>query len=353
MSPNHLQRLQSFQKKMIQENVDAAFISKKENIFYLSGFISLTPTEREAYLIITHDETVLFHSPFIEPNKNTRMLLTTIPMSADYTLTQILTTYLSDTIILGIEKLDLTVAEAERCLTILPHTSVVSIDNMFKSMRQIKDKFEIDQIHIACQIAQNTMKWIYKFVRSDESVGITEAELFHQINRQFIEFGADGTAFPTIVAFDEHTASPHHIPSDKKLTTDSIVLIDMGALYKGYKSDMTRTWCLSSSPPPLFSQIEHIVKTAYSTAKKLLPLKKTTTASDIDTAARSSINNAGYGENFIHTTGHGIGLEAHESPSLNLSNQEILKPGMVITIEPGIYFPGQFGYRHEDTFILK
>jgi Xaa-Pro dipeptidase len=350
ISHNHQKRLSIFQKKMIEESIDGALISKKENIFYITGYPSLSSMEREAYVFITNKQAILFHTPFIPPT-NVPSGIITIPMSAKNTLPIILNKYFAGATNIGIEKLDLTVAEADRCQELLSQPLRASVDNILKTMRQVKDETEIDEIKKAIQISKHTAQWINEFIHQNNNIGVTEKQLAIQINNIMTVYGADGIAFPTIVAFDEHSASPHHIPTSKRLLPDSVVLVDMGAEVNGYKSDMTRTWCLADSPSPLFLKIEAIVIEAYNTAKEIL-LKKNVSASDIDSAARNIINATGYGESFIHTTGHGLGLEPHESPSINLTNKEFLRTGMVITIEPGIYLSGKFGYRHEDTFIV-
>jgi len=345
-----LSRQRQFQQKLLERGVSKAFITKKENIYYLTGLSPVHPTEREAFLLINQDEVLLYHSPFVIPQKNAQVK--NVRMSPNISLQSIAVNFYSSIELLGVEKDDLTVTEYEKVQNIFPSIDIIAVDDIFREMRLIKDSLELCAIKNACKIAEKSMKWIMSYSSSGAALGITEIQMAKMLEQKMFEFGASYTAFPTIVAFNSHAASPHHVLSPTKLTKNSIILIDMGADVAGYKSDMTRTWCIGS-PPPSYIKIESIVLKAYRAAKKLVQtMPSGLNVAAIDSAARSIIEAAGYGDKFIHTTGHGIGLEAHESPSVNSNNYDAVSPGMVITIEPGIYLPGKFGYRHEDTFII-
>ncbi len=341
-------RITKLRQLLHQNNCSHVLISKKENIRYLTGLAPLHPTEREAFLVITPTKTVLYHSPFIIPPIDSH--LTTITMSLAQTMATLLTTYIEKVPILGIEAQNMTVTEADRCREILPHTVLEPIDNVIANQRQVKDMHEIDQISKACSITKCVMNWIQNIITSSTSKAWSEIELAHQIEHQCLDAGADGLAFPTIVAFDAHTASPHHVPGHTKLQSTTIVLVDMGVQVNGYVSDMTRTFCRNTQLPQEFSTIKTVVHNAYNAAVHRLSVGHASGA-DIDHAARHVIESEGYGPQFIHTTGHGVGLEAHELPHINQINHQRLIKHQVITIEPGIYLPGKFGYRHEDTFL--
>ncbi len=343
-------RIAKLRKVLLQNNYSHVLISKKENIRYFTGLAPLHPTEREAFLLITPTKVILYHSPFVTiPHTLLPTNCACIPMSLAQTMATVLTTHINKTSTLGIEAQNLTVAEANRCREILPHTTLEPIDDILANLRQIKDKQEIEYITKACSITKNVMNWIQKIITDPVSQSWSEIELAHQIEHQCLDAGADAMAFPTIVAFDAHSASPHHIPNHTKLSSASIVLVDMGVQVNGYVSDMTRTYC-RHTPPAEFTTIKTIVHQAYDEAVRRLSVDHPNGA-DIDQAARHVIEVAGFGSQFIHTTGHGVGLEAHELPHINQVNHQPLVKNQTITIEPGIYLPSKFGYRHEDTFL--
>jgi Xaa-Pro aminopeptidase len=180
---------------------------------------------------------------------------------------------------------------------------------------------------------------------------LSEQKLAWHIGMALSLRGSNDLAFPVHVAFDEHTASPHHQPGQKLLKHNSMVMLDFGAKVDGYCADMTRTVCLSPTPQPQFIEIKKVVDHAYQKACDSLN-KVDVRASQVDHMARDIITRAGYAKQFPHATGHGLGIEIHEQPSISPANNQPLSAGMVVTIEPGIYLPGQFGYRVEDTLLV-
>ena len=163
------------------------------------------------------------------------------------------------------------------------------------------------------------------------------------------ENGATGPSFEIIVASGERGALPHGIASDKKIKKGELVIVDMGALYNGYSSDETRTYAVGKVLKKA-QEIYQIVKDAHDLA--IEAVRPGVKVSDIDRAARDYIKKAGYGEFFGHGTGHGVGLNIHEAPSVGPSGRETLSEGMVFTVEPGIYLEGEFGVRIEDMILV-
>ena len=184
---------------------------------------------------------------------------------------------------------------------------------------------------------------------SRAKVGMTERELMAEINYEMVMGGADGYSFETITAFGANSAQPHHHPGDKKLEKNDLILVDMGAKYKGYCSDMTRTFCLGD-PGEELRLIYKIVKDAQEYAIKYA--RAGMTCHDVDTLAREFITANGYGDKFGHTFGHGVGIDIHEAPRVGTGTQTVLQPNMVITAEPGIYVPGLGGVRIEDMLVV-
>lgn len=217
---------------------------------------------------------------------------------------------------------------------------------IIEAKRAVKTEEEIAIIKNAQQIAETALKRAI----SRAKAGITERELMAEINYEMIVGGADNYSFETIVAFGANTAQPHHHPSDKKLEKNELILVDMGAKYCGYCSDMTRTFCLGNAGEKL-TEVYSIVKEAQEYAIK--NIKAGMTCGDADALAREYIISNGYGENFGHSFGHGVGVDIHESPRVGTGSQTVLLPNMVITAEPGIYIAGLGGVRIEDMLVVK
>jgi Xaa-Pro dipeptidase len=223
--------------------------------------------------------------------------------------------------------------------------------------RMIKDSEECSAIATACALTSQVVTQVLGSL----TAGQTELAVAQKIESMLLAHGATPLAFPTIVAFGKNTALPHHQPTTATLAPEMPVLIDAGGSYSGYAADMTRTVWFGDHPTQEFLAIQHAVESAYTAALTVL---KTTTASkqsvvarrltaqDIDQAARTVIESSGYGTEFIHTTGHGIGLEIHEQPSLSSQNKTVIAPGMTITIEPGIYLREKFGFRYENSVLI-
>jgi Xaa-Pro aminopeptidase len=213
--------------------------------------------------------------------------------------------------------------------------------------RMIKDSGEIEKIRKACKLAVSALKYARKLLKP----GVSEKQIMFKIEEYFEKNGArPAPKFQPIVAFGPNTANPHHISSDRKIKKNDVALIDLGCVLNGYCSDLTRTFNLGKINT-LFKEVHTLVKEAH--ARAVEQVRSGVKASDIDDVARKTISDGGYGANFIHTTGHGIGIEVHESPRLSAKDETVLETGMAVTVEPGIYLPGQFGARHEDLILVK
>ena len=223
--------------------------------------------------------------------------------------------------------------------------NVLDCDEILSQMRAIKTQSEIDKTIMACKIAQ---KAIYSAIEN-LAEGITELELKDRIEKKVIEFGAEGTSFETIVAFDKNSAIPHHKSNQTKLQKDMPILIDMGAKYQGYSSDVTRTF-FYGAPTKKFVDRYNAVLSANLMAEKSIKIGTNTDVAD--GYARGELEKNGLAKYFTHSLGHGIGLEVHEYPLLSPRRQDELKENMIFSIEPGVYFEGEYGIRIEDTVLL-
>jgi len=214
----------------------------------------------------------------------------------------------------------------------------------FSKKRIIKNSREIKNIQKACAIVSE----VFETVKKKIVPGMTELDIHFKIEEEFAKKHVV-QSFKTIVASGPNSANPHHISGNRKIQKNDIVLIDMGCIYNGYCSDLTRTFFTGKANKHQ-KKIWDIVKLAHD--KALINVKQEMKASDIDLLARQEIKKEGYEKNFIHTTGHGVGLNIHEAPSISAKSKEILKDSMVITIEPGIYLDKKFGVRIEDTVLV-
>ncbi len=327
----------------------AFFLTNPTDIWYYAGFQSLVPEEREGFLLVTPQKTYLFHASFSPVPQTPELLL--LPGTSAPALVKHLTDIQSSTAVteLLIDKTKLFADEFE-ALQSLPSITLTSLDHQLVwSHRMSKDATEIAAIRQASSIARDALKQIQPLIKE----GMTELVVQRLLEIEMIKLGSEKVAFPTIVCFGEHAALPHHQPTNTKLANNTAILIDFGATVKGYRSDMTRTFWYGETPSATFTKVETIIMQAYQAVIALLKHPSSSlTAADTDKAARQLINDAGYGKNFIHTTGHGVGLDIHENPSLNWTNPTPLKPGMVITVEPGIYLEGELGFRYENTILL-
>jgi Xaa-Pro aminopeptidase len=179
--------------------------------------------------------------------------------------------------------------------------------------------------------------------------GVSERDLALEIEMFVRRNGASGTSFDTIVASGERSALPHGVASDRKLQANEFMKLDFGALYEGYCSDLTRTVCIGKASDK-HKEIHGIVLEAHRNV--LAHLKPGMTGVEADSLARDIIAKAGYGDNFGHSLGHGIGLYIHEAPTLSQRSDTVLQPGMVVTVEPGIYLPGFGGVRIENDVVI-
>ncbi len=344
-----MSRLKKLQRQLPPNT--AYLLSSLGDIRYFTNFEFLVPTEREALLLITKNSALLLHASFsvAEVFSGITAFPGCYPEKLQTRVREIIEAEGIKT--LNLDKDSLFVSEYESLLS-LKNLEIKSMDrNLIWQMRMIKDRRELTAI----KKASNISKKAFSAIRAQVAEGITEIELKELLEQEMKRLGSSMPAFPTIVAFGAHTALPHHQPTDQPLQDNTAILIDFGASFNGYCSDMTRSFWFGNDIPDKFTQLEQLVHQAYTAAMTTISRiykDQTIRASEVDSAARSIIAAAGYATEFIHTTGHGLGLDIHENPSLSWNNAEMLQPGMAITVEPGIYLNGLYGYRHENTVAL-
>ena len=249
---------------------------------------------------------------------------------------------------LAVESMDMTLSRMSFLEKKFPDIEFIKSDelsNNIYDMRTIKSTEEIEKIHKAQKIAEKAFDEILGFIRP----GVTEREIALKLDNCMLENGAEGLSFETIALAGANTSMPHGVPGNYKVKNGDFVLMDFGAVYDGYHSDMTRTVCVGQSSEKMGKIYDIVLKALLEALKKV---KSGITGSELDGYARDIIDESGYGDFFGHSLGHGVGMEIHEFPTASSKSETILKENMVVTVEPGIYLPGDFGVRIEDFVVV-
>lgn len=222
-----------------------------------------------------------------------------------------------------------------------------ALSRAISDCRTVKSEDEIEKIRRAQRIAELAFEDILTFIQP----GVSERDIMLRLNQTMMEHGSDGESFPTIALTGAATSMPHGVPmADRLVHKGDFVLMDYGATYDGYHSDMTRTVCVGK-PSEKMQQVYDTVLEAQKQA--LFVAKSGITGRVLDKAGREVIEAAGFGDHFGHSLGHGVGLEIHELPNASPGSKAVLVPGNVVTVEPGIYLPGEFGVRIEDFVVIR
>lgn len=315
-------------------------ITNPDNIFYLTGFPLHEAPGREVFVILSKKENLFItDGRLIElARKIVPKEFTVVERNHDVTVTDIIKKYKFKG--LGYEKANLTVLELERFTEKFKNVSLIGTVNVIENLRIIKNSQEIEIIKKAARITDKTFSLILPYLKP----GITESEIVWKIKTILNSYSAT-SAFEPIIASGSGSSIPHYASTNKKLKMKEMVLLDFGAKYQGYCSDMTRVVFLGKAD----SKTRNIYNTVLKGQQEALN-QKSKIAKDIDSAARKLILKSGFPQ-IPHGVGHGVGIAIHEFPRLNPKTKDILKPGMVFTIEPGIYLPGWGGVRIEDLVI--
>jgi Xaa-Pro aminopeptidase len=337
---SRLKRLRSAMKKA---GVPALLVSNVSNVTYLTGF-----TGDSSYLWVGPGEEVLIsdgrYTTQLEdecPGLRVHLRKVGQPMSA--AAGEVLTTVKATEV--GFESATMTVAVRDALEKRLPKVAFKPVADLVETLRQVKDKEEIAAIRTAIEQAERAFKLIQAGVSGD----FTEKRLADELEMALRRFGATCSSFPPIIAAGPRAALPHARATDAPIAGHELVLIDWGARNGLYVSDLTRVWVTAKISPKL-ERVYRVVSEAHRAA--IAAIRPGVTAKQIDAVARGVIHEAGFGAHFTHGLGHGIGLEVHEEPRLSATNEQPLVPGMVLTIEPGIYLPGWGGIRLEDDVLV-
>ena len=335
-----IERVKKLQQHLATHAIDALLVTKRENIRYLSGFTGssgvLVISEQQAYFITdfryTEQANDQVHGYEIVELKTSLIQSVSDVVEKDGIKR------------LGVEQDAMTLGQY-RAYEKEVQTTLVETSGIVEKLRLIKDEAEIKIMKEAAAIADAAFTHIQTFIRP----GRTEREVANELEMFMRSKGADSSSFDMIVASGVRSALPHGVASDKVIESGELVTLDFGAYYQGYCSDITRTLAVG----PISDELRRIYDTVLEAQLAgVAGTKAGITGIEADALTRDVIKQAGYGEYFGHSTGHGLGMEVHEAPGLSFRSETILEPGMVVTIEPGIYIAGVGGCRIEDDVVI-
>ncbi len=325
--------------KINMENMQGMIISNPVNIRYLTGITA------EGILLITRKENFFItDGRYLEEVKSTLTINDGIIVSDISTITRDdYENFFMFCENVGFEENYITYATYKRYIERYKINNFEETENLIEKQRMIKDDDEIGLIEKACYITDSCFKHICDYIKE----GMTEKEIAFEIEKFFRDNGADGLAFDTIVASGKNSSKPHAVPTDKKIEVGDAITIDMGCKYKGYCSDMTRTIFAGYVPVQIQKIYDLVLKNELQTLQEY---KDGASIRMVSKMVENDFKINGY--DLVHSLGHGVGLEIHEMPFINGKNDNTLKANMVVTNEPGIYVPGSFGVRIEDTCLI-
>ncbi len=328
-------------RERLGDDAGALLVTHPLNVRYLTGF-----TGSNGQVLLDSKPLFFTDGRYEEQSASEVPDLERVVYSGTTKLSDLLAAALGDRGVasIALEASHMTVATQDRLREALEGVEFVAKADLVETVRARKDAAEIDAIHRAQRIAEAALTkvlWEWK--------GGTEVELALEIEWAMRTGGAEAVSFDVIVATGAHAALPHATPRPEAVDLDGVLLIDMGAKADGYCSDMTRTYLGANAPSEIVAAHTSVCEALAAACDVVRPGAK---AADVDRAARERLEADGLGERFVHSTGHGVGLDIHEGPSLTSSAEEILEPGMVVTVEPGVYLPGVGGVRVEDLLVV-
>lgn len=247
---------------------------------------------------------------------------------------------------IGVEPRQLRLLEFRHVKHGAPEADFPDASDVLAQLRLRKDKAEVEAMRRAVQVAQSALEATIPLIK----IGMTEKELSSELVVQLLKHGSDSDMpFAPIVSGGPNSANPHASPTERKLQQGDLLVVDWGAAYDGYISDLTRTFAVGNVDAE-YEKIHRIVQEANAAGRAAA--QPGVPCANVDKAARHVIEKSGYGKFFTHRTGHGIGMEGHEEPYMRGDNMQLLEPGMAFTVEPGIYLPGRNGVRIEDNVVI-
>lgn len=329
-------------RRALPEN-SAALITNEADCFYFSGF-----NKNEGMVLITKSGATLFVDfRYIEAAKSA---CNEISVKLTYSFLADVAAALNNENIktVYVQSEYVTLSEKEKMQDAFGKTEVsaaFALDRIIVDMRAVKSADEISLI----KAAQGITDRAFSYILGKIDVGKTEREIALDLEFFMRKEGSEGVAFDTIAVSGKNSSKPHGVPSDKVIESGDFLTLDFGAAVGGYRSDMTRTVCVGNPTDKMIAVYNTVLEAQ---ERAISAIKAGVVCKDVDKVARDIINEAGFEGCFGHGLGHSVGIDIHENPSFNTRCEDITKPGMVITVEPGIYFENEFGVRIEDMIIV-
>jgi Xaa-Pro aminopeptidase len=338
------QRRDRLRQRLKSDGLDAMLVTRLVNVRYLAGF-----TGSNAALLIRADD----DTPVLATDGRYRTQAAQQAPDAEIVIERACGKVLTGRAAadgarrLGFESHVVTVDGFDSLVKEACDTELVRAAGTVEALREVKDAGEVALLRLACEAADAALADLVE--GGGLRAGRTEREVGRELESLMLDHGADAVSFETIVATGANSAIPHHRPTDAMLTAGDFVKIDFGALVAGYHSDMTRTFVLGTAADWQL-EIYQLVADAQRAGREAL--RPGAELREVDGAARQLIVDAGYGEQFSHGLGHGVGLQIHEAPGIGATSAGTLLAGSVVTVEPGVYLPGRGGVRIEDTLVV-
>jgi len=337
-------RLARVRARLDELDVAALLVSHLSNVSYLTGF-----SGSSGLLLITRDGAIFATDGRYEEQAGAELAgLGFELLVAENGVLGALTERIAEDLAgepVGFEAQRLVYGDWERLVAEAAAVTWTAVSGVVEGVRAVKDEGEIERIERAAAVGARALAETLSRVKP----GVREADLAAELDYRMRSEGATGPAFETIVASGPRTALPHAATGERRLREGDLVLFDFGARCQGYASDLTRTFVVGAAEP---RQLEVYSLVAAAQRAALRTLREGVNGAEVDEAARRVFMEAGVAESFPHSTGHGLGLEVHEGPRLSRRSEERLRAGMVVTVEPGLYFPSWGGVRIEDDLVV-
>ena len=341
-------RIPRLRERLEEANCDALLVTRMVNVRYLTGF-----TGSAALLLVLPDEVLFVTDGRYRDQSAEELAAASVEARIGVGLTvaqqrEQLQEAARGVSRLGLEAESVTWGQQRRFATEwFPDLELVPTEGLVEDLRRVKDAGEVERMAAAAAAADAALA----AVRARLAERPTEQEFALELDFEMRRHGASGSSFDTIVASGPNGAKPHHRPSDRRIQPGELVVIDFGAIVDGYCSDMTRTVCVGEPATDTARRMVEVV--AESQRAGVAAVRAGVEAKAVDEACRELIAEAGWGEAFLHGTGHGVGLEIHEAPRVSSASSDTLVAGHVVTVEPGVYLPEHGGVRIEDTVVVE
>ncbi|TWU38951.1 putative peptidase [Novipirellula aureliae] len=336
-------RIATLRDSLESLEIDAILVTDPTNVRYLSGF-----TGDSSYLFVGRERAEMLSDGRYEIQLSEQCPnLRTVIRPPSQLIMDLVKTVINESgdRRIGIEASDVTLGQYQELCEKCPDVHFVATESVIQRQRMVKDAHEIAIVRQSVQIAQRSFQSLLPMLSTKWS----ERAIAHELEAKMRFLGAEGASFKPIVAFNAAGALPHYEPADLFLPSQGTVLIDWGARFKGYASDLTRTMTIGTISDKFEHAYQSVLEAQLAAIEAIRPGAE---GKDIDRIVREKLEKAGYGKEFNHGLGHGFGLEIHESPRMSPNCEHTLLPGMIITVEPGVYLSGQFGIRIEDDVLV-